>query len=71
MASYASPGGLVVRALRCGSSNKGSNTGLDRNFFAKQISGKGSTQTDNRKTTDASQIHEKVTQQKVVPFDFL
>ena len=70
MGSYASPDGLVVRALRCRRSNPGSTTGLDRLLFAKQITGRGSTHTDNRKTTDASQIHEKVAQQKAVPFDF-
>ena len=70
MGSYASPHGLAVTALRCGRSNPCSNTGLDRLLFAKQISGRGSTHTDKRKTTDASQIHEKVTQQKEVPFDF-
>ena len=70
MGSYASPDGLLVRALRCRRSNPGSTTGLDRQLFAKQISGRGSTHRDSRKTTDASQIHEKVTQQKAVPFDF-
>ena len=69
MGCYASPDGLVDRALRCGRSNPGLNTGLDRLVFAKQIYGRGSTQTDRRKTTDASQIHEKVTQQKAVTFD--
>ena len=67
--SYGSPDGLVVRALRCGRSNPGSTTGLDKYLFAKQISGRESTQTDHRKTTEASQIHEKVPQQKAVPFD--
>ena len=70
MGSYASPDGLVVRVMRCGRSNPGSNTGLDIPLFAKQISGRRSTHTDHTETTDASQIHEKVTQQKVVPFDF-
>ena len=70
MGSYASPDGLVVRALRCHRSNPGSTTGLDRLLFAKEITGRGSTHRDKRKTTDASQIHEKVTQQKEVPFDF-
>ena len=70
MGSYASPDGLLLRALRCHRSNPDSNTGLDIQLFAKQISGKGSRQTDHGKTTDASQIHEKVTQQKAVPFDF-
>ena len=68
--SYGSPECLVVRALRCHRSNPGSTTGLDKYLFAKQISGRESTHTDKRKTTDASQIHEKVTQQKEVPFDF-
>ena len=67
--SYGSPECLVVRALRCGRNNPGSTTGLDIYLFAKQISGRGSTQTDHRKTTEASQIHEKGAQQKVVPFD--
>ena len=70
MGSYASPDGLVVTALRCDRSNPGSKTGLHRQLFAKQITGRGSTHTDNRKTTDASQIHEKATQQKAVPIDF-
>ena len=69
MGSYASPDGLAVTALRCGRSNPCSNTGLDRLPFAKQISGKGSRQTDHGKTTEASQIHEKVPQQKAIPFD--
>ena len=59
MGSYASPDGLVVRALRSSRSNPSSNTGLERELFAKQITGTGGTQTDHRKTTDASQIHEK------------
>ena len=67
MGSYASPDGLVVRALRSSRSNPSSNTGLERKLFAKQITGTGGTQTDHRKTTDASQIHEKITQQKAVP----
>ena len=70
MGSYASPDGLVVRALRCRRSNPGSTTGLDRLLFAKQVTGRGSTHTDKRKTNDASQIQEKVTQQKEVPLDF-
>ena len=70
MVFYASPDGLLVRVLRFCRSNPGSNTGLDRLLFAKQITGRGSTHTDKRKTTEASQIHEKVTQQKEVPFDF-
>ena len=69
MGSYASPDGLVVKALRCHRSNPGSTTGLDRLLFAKEITGTGSTHTDKRKTTDASQIHEKVTQQEAVAFD--
>ena len=43
MGSYACPDGLVVRVLRCGRSNPGSKTGLDRLLLAKQITGRGST----------------------------
>ena len=60
MVSYFSPDGLVVRAIHCGQSNPGSNTGLDTLAFAKQTFGRRSRQTDHRKTTDSFQIHEKV-----------
>ena len=50
MGSYAKPGGLVVRVLRCGCSEPGSNTGLDIQLFPKQIFGRGSTKTDHKKT---------------------
>ena len=70
MGSHASPDGLVVRAFRCCRSNPGYNPALDRPLFAKQITGRGSTQTDHTKTSDASQIHEKLTLQKTVRFDF-
>ena len=59
MGSYAKPGGLVVRVLRCGCSEPGSNTGLDIQLFAKQIFGRGSTKTDHKETTDASHIQKK------------
>ena len=40
---------LVVRTLRCGRSRQGSNPGLDREFLAKEIDGRGSTQTYHKK----------------------
>ena len=40
---------LVVRTLRCGRSSQGSNPGLDREFLAKEINGRGSTQIYHKK----------------------
>ena len=39
----------VVRTLRCGRSSLGSNLGLDREFLANEINGKGSTQIYHQK----------------------
>ena len=62
--SHSLPDGLEVRAFRCARGNKGSTPGLDRYLLANEIFGRGSTQTERKKTTDTSQIHEKVTEQK-------
>ena len=64
MYTSSSPDGLVVRALRCGRGNKDSNPGLDRKLLANEIFGRGSTQTKRKKTTDTSQIHEKINEPK-------
>ena len=42
MAYSFGPDGLVVRTLRCGSSNPGSNPGLERKLLANEIIGRES-----------------------------
>ena len=56
LASFFGLDRLVGKALRCDRNIPGSNPDLDRYLFAKQIFGRGSTKTDHKKTTDASQI---------------
>ena len=56
MASYASPGGLVVRVLRCGLKNPGSNPGLDRLLLANALMEKEADKQTITNRTDASQI---------------
>ena len=49
MVSYFNPDRLVVRTLRCGRSSLGSNLGLNREFLAEDINGRGSTQIYHQK----------------------
>ena len=49
MVSYFNPDRLVVRTLRCARSSLGANPGLDGEFLANEINGRGSTQIYHQK----------------------